>query len=251
MKYPLKFIGGVKFDKKMITTVTLTGADDSIHPQDLLTLQEDYPFAEFAILFSSKREGTPRYPSGKWVDDLLNRSRTLSLSAHLCGDYAKNLLLGNDDFIQLTLGKFERIQINHNFTNNPVNIDKLIEIVEEWTNIQFIIQHNKSNASVCKELQKYTYSNIHFLYDASGGRGAKISKLDKPVPHHYTGYAGGISPDNIIEICQKVNNISPVNNVWIDMETHIRSDNDKLFDFKKCNEVLAKSECFIGINQIG
>lgn len=233
----------------MITTVTLTGADDSIIPKDLLTLQDDYIFAEFAILFSSKREGTPRYPSGKWVDELLNYSNKLSLSAHLCGDYAKNLLLGNDDFIQLTKGKFERVQINHNFTHNPIDIDKLIGIIEKWQNIQFIIQYNKSNYSICQQLKNYIYSNIHFLYDASGGRGTKLAQLEKPIKHHYTGYAGGISHENIIEICERVNDISPLNKVWIDMETHLRSNNDRLFDFKKCNEVLAKSERFINIPQ--
>ncbi len=230
----------------MITTVTLTGADDSIHPQDLLRLQDDYPFAEFAILFSSKRTGTPRYPSNDWIDELLlNHSRNLSLSAHLCGQDAKNLLLGHDDFLQLTRGKFQRVQINHNFRNNPVDLDKLIDIVEEYGNIQFIIQHNKANSEVCKELKNYTNSNIHFLYDSSGGRGNELATFEKPIPNHYTGYAGGISPENILSVCEKVNELSTNNYVWIDMETHIRSNNDKLFDFNKCNSVLAKAEQFI------
>lgn len=224
----------------MITTVTMTGADDSIRPSDLVELKNDFYFAEFAILFSTKRTGTPRYPSAEWISELFSLSDNISLSAHLCGDYAKNMLLGNDDFLQLAGSHFNRIQINHNFNYNPVDF-----IIEKWPEKDFILQWNKSNEMVCKSMTLENYSNLHFLYDASGGMGTKSEILGNPIKRHYTGYAGGISPDNIVEICYKVNQKTPNDNVWIDMETHIRSNNDQLFDLKKVTDCLIKSEQFI------
>lgn len=234
----------------MISTVTLTGADDSIHPNDLLRLQDDYLFAEWAILFSTKRTGTPRYPSAHWIESLFEISSKLSLSAHLCGDYAKAILLGYDSFLQLAGQHFERIQINHNFTHNPVNLDKLHTIIKEWPQLFFIIQKNQSNNYVCKELENECYHNLNFLYDGSGGRGIKSNLLGIPINRHYTGYAGGLSPENIISECERINNFVVDTNVWIDMETHIRSNNDQLFDFHKVNKVLASAEKYIGLLDI-
>src|SRR6202041_129470 len=125
----------------MINSITITGADDSIEPQQLIDLQNKYPFVEWGILFSTKRTGTPRYPSANWIDSFLSY-RFLGTSAHLCGDYAKAILLGDDSFLQLTEGKFSRVQINHNFAQSPNGVDKLQSIIEDWPNISFIIQKN-------------------------------------------------------------------------------------------------------------
>lgn len=40
--------------KRFINKVTVTGADDSIDPGDLISIQQEYPFVEFAILLSRK-----------------------------------------------------------------------------------------------------------------------------------------------------------------------------------------------------
>lgn len=233
----------------MIDKVTLTGADDSIHVNDLLILAEDYPFVEFAILFSSKRQGSERYPSLVWVDELLTISDKLNLSAHLCGDYAREVVSGSykgKECLNWLSPFFKRFQINYNFEHGYAhNMILFNETVYEYPKNDFILQWNKSNKRVCETYAIEEIPNLNFLYDASGGRGTKSHVLDRPIRNHYTGYAGGISPENIIDICHSVNGASGKNNVWIDMETHIRSNNDKLFDFSKCNEVLAKSERFV------
>lgn len=236
----------------MITTVTLTGADDSISPKDLLTLHDDYPFVEFAILFSSKRQGTERYPSLVWIDELLTISDNLNLSAHLCGDYAREAVCGSHsggELLKWLSPFFKRFQINYNFQHGYAhNMMTFNDILYRYPNNKFILQYNENNNSVCETYCIEKIPNLEFLYDASGGRGAKATKLCKPIKHHRTGYAGGISPENIINVCESVSDIAGKKNVWIDMETHIRSNNDMLFDFNKCNLVLAKAERFIDIN---
>lgn len=237
----------------MITTVTLTGADDSIDPKDLVRLQDDYPFVEFAILFSSKRQGSERYPSLSWINDLMSISDNLNLSAHLCGDYAREVVSGSHkgkEILNWLSPFFKRFQINYNFENGYAhNMISFNETLYEYPNSKFILQHNEDNRRVCNTYSIERIPNLEFLYDASGGKGTKAEKLGKPMKYNKTGYAGGISPENIVESCKKVNEVSDGKDVWIDMETHIRSNNDKLFDFDKCNTVLAKSERFINTNR--
>lgn len=236
----------------MITTVTLTGADDSIHHNDLLKLSDDYPFVEFGILFSTKRIGTERYPSLKWLDELFEKSSELNLSAHLCGDFAREVICGSKtgDFILERLSPhFKRVQLNYNFSKEtPVSLCHFINFTKYFSKHNFILQYNKSNKIVCDAMVHEDIDNLQFLYDASGGRGKAAESFDIPVSNYYTGYAGGISPINIIEVCKKIEIIVGKTPIWIDMETHIRSNSN--FDFKKCNEVLAKSERFIRIDQV-
>lgn len=230
----------------MINTVTITGADDSIHPQDLLDLQNEFPFVEWAILFSTKRTGTPRYPSGHWIDSLFDLSdKFLGLSAHLCGDYARAILLGDDSFLQLTKSKFNRVQINHNFAKSPMEFNKLYDVIMDWPEFDFIMQKNKANGIACHYIEKQLFGNVNFLYDSSGGRGTKIDSLGLPFNHNYTGYSGGLNPENVEAEMLRINKFVEDTNVWIDMETGVRSDDDKLFDLKKVRTVLEIADKYI------
>lgn len=46
--------------------ISITGADDSVNPQDLLRLSVQHPQAEWAILYFPEKEGDPRNPSAQW-----------------------------------------------------------------------------------------------------------------------------------------------------------------------------------------
>lgn len=49
-------------------TVTITGADDDVDPSALEDLSDEFPFVEWGILRSAKREG-PDYMRMKWMKD--------------------------------------------------------------------------------------------------------------------------------------------------------------------------------------
>ena len=51
----------------MLTTVTITGADDRVDPWELARLSEEFPHVEWGVLISTGRAGTPRYPSTRRV----------------------------------------------------------------------------------------------------------------------------------------------------------------------------------------
>ena len=84
---------------KNINRVTLTGADNSIEPQQLFELSEKYPFVEWGILLSRNSMGSKRFPSLKWMNRLESLDKDyfnqeILYSGHLCGSFVKELLMG-------------------------------------------------------------------------------------------------------------------------------------------------------------
>ena len=86
-------------------------------------------------------------------------------------------------------------------------------------------------------------SNTHVLYDSSGGRGTEIKSIQAPYMDIYTGYSGGLNPDNVEEICKQIQGHSNPSKVWIDMESGVRTED--VFDLEKVIKVLEIVKKFI------
>ena len=80
--------------------------------------------------------------------------------------------------------------------------------------------------------------NCSTLFDLSHGAGVLPEQWPKPLPGIRCGYAGGLSPDNIKEQLTLISAAVGDTPIWIDMETHVRSNNDRLFDLGKVEQVL-------------
>ena len=95
--------------------VSLTGADDCVAPESLAALSEQYPFAEWAILFFPEKEGTPRNPSGVWREKFLALKLPYT-AAHLCGTQVFRELLDPvmAQSLIADLSRYRRIQLNIN-----------------------------------------------------------------------------------------------------------------------------------------
>jgi hypothetical protein len=233
----------------IVNTVTFTGADDKTDIQKMRYLSTLYPCdldIEYGILFSTK-PGRSRYPSDKWINDLVFYCEELNLSAHLCGDYAKQVLVGDDVFLKEIRPYFKRFQINHNFSNNPIgSLEPLMEIMSKSWDKKFILQLNKSNRFYLETLvekirKKYGWNTryLQFLYDSSGGRGTEIKTFEPSFNGLWTGYAGGLGPDNIHDVYNKLYDVKDelVLGTWVDMESKVRNENDE-FDLEICKQVL-------------
>ena len=72
-----------------INKLAIAGPDDLVKHEDLLNLQNEYPFVEWGILFSSTN-GKPRYPTQNWISKAVNLK--LNLSAHFCGWWSREVL---------------------------------------------------------------------------------------------------------------------------------------------------------------
>lgn len=208
--------------KNLPKFITFTGVDEFTPVDGLLDLAGEYP-VEFGILFSPSRQGSGRYPPLYSLARLWMKS--LHLSAHICGDYSRELIT-NGDFPALELlieRNFDRVQVN---TADPtVDPDR----IWAWANRfgrRAILQTRNPDVFPSS-------TSVDWLFDASGGRGILPSAWPNPHPTSgaMVGYAGGLGPDNVAAAVEAIGRIPGP--YWIDMETGVRDENDR-FDLRKC-----------------
>lgn len=235
----------------MLTKVTMTGADDSIKPSDLIKLQMRYPFVEWGILVSQKGFGNRRFPSEAWLQELTQYT-TLKLSCHLCGQYVQDFLNGNPTAVKKLQersdiwNQFLRVQLNTHGFRHDFNPTKLIDLLNMFDGHEFIFQYDNKNQHILDEIQQHA-SNISILYDLSHGAGELPTEWPELHPSLSCGYAGGLSDLNVVGQIKKIEKIVLDSQIWIDAETHIRSNNDMQFDLTLVDNFLKNSEPFVTI----
>lgn len=228
----------MKLDK-----VTITGADDSIRPEELLPLTKQYPFVEWGILLSAQSIDTKRFPSASFLanlNQLKKQHPEMKLAGHVCGSWVRRLLTGDFNVLNLNimLGLFERIQLNFHSVPHNYKEKEFFFALKQRPNVQFIFQLDGVNDEL---LNKAVDAGINAvgLYDTSGGNGV--------LPHYwptlpegaYRGYAGGLGPDNLAEQLAGFDRVIKGDRaIWIDMGTKVRSFNDSLFDLLKVRQCL-------------
>lgn len=223
--------------------VTITGADDSVHPGAVCELAEQFPFAEWGILFSRSSEGRPRYPTMKWLEDLLSvASAGLKLSAHLCGRWVRDLCLGKPSFLLDRPGvtdSFQRAQINFHASGHATDLDKFAAALKIWDRDEYIIQFDEVNDVLLRELVERGVKAVP-LFDTSGGAGIEPTTWPSADPFEYSGYAGGLHPDHILGQLDRIRDAAGDRRIWVDVETHVRSSDDERLDLKKVTAFLSK-----------
>lgn len=201
--------------------ITFTGVDAHTDLNRMIDLSEEYP-CEWGILFSHKRQGNDiRYPARHVIDRILDAPVTFA--AHLCGSIAANIMNG-DYHIDVPLTAFDRVQVNH--------VKPLPDVLEE-----FSAQWHRTVIGQSRSVSTFptVRNGVEWLYDPSGGNGLLPEEYPSNQGKAKVGYAGGINPDNVVEINEKVKNLSPAG-YWLDMESGVRTD-DK-FDLDKVEAVL-------------
>lgn len=236
--------------------VTVTGADDSIDPIDLINVAAEYPFVEFGILLSKNSVGKNRFPSQKWMQDLNQLSGKfldLNLSGHLCGGWLRDLMATGDiSFInEIPLwDKFKRVQLNFHAEKTEMSTEAFNVLRNQTWNYKkhFIVQMDNVNNKLY-ETMLFGGILAEPLFDVSHGAGVVPSKWPDVIPsvnpHTYRGVAGGLGPHNLEVELEKIAEIADEDTIWIDMETRIRSNNDKLFDLEKVRKCLEIAKKYI------
>lgn len=191
----------------------------------------DYP-VEFGILFSPKRTGYGRYPSEAWVTKLIEKANDrglLNLSAHLCGEYSRELLSTRKLVVLDAVfesSAFNRVQIN---TADPSAFDKR-ETMALWgrrRGLQVILQ--------TRDPKNFPPSSlVNWLFDQSGGRGTSPASWPTAEPQMYVGFAGGLNPQNVSSAVRQIG--TSQKHYWIDMESGVRDEQDR-FSLTKCRQV--------------
>lgn len=226
--------------------VTITGADDSVRPFDLFALSTEFSFVEWGVLFSTKRIGTPRYPSSKWMYELEKiASPNMQLSLHLCGQAARETIGGSETWLR-DRKQFKRVQLNGYESTGMISNGLRMAAKDR----EFILQaRDVMSFAHCARDTELIGGNASVLYDPSGGRGVVVEWPEKPGDWFDAGYAGGIDPDNV---GTRIAMASALGASWIDMESGVRdvvvSDGktDDVFDLERVRCVLERASRFIG-----
>lgn len=226
----------------MITRVTITGADDSVNPQDLAHISSEFPFVEWGILVSRTQFGKPRYPSLDWISKLYNLKMDilkLPLSMHLCGSYVRDLVQGEPipDIVGW-ISFFERMQLNFHAIPHTHTEGMLQNLANCGLFREYIFQYDGVNDGIARIAQKAGITTS-VLFDKSGGAGILPDEWPALIDDMKCGYAGGLGPVNLKEQIELIEAKAGDAEIWIDMETHVRSSDDTFLDLGKVVECLA------------
>lgn len=229
-----------------ITTITVTGVDDSTAIEDIIRISERFPLVEFGILLSRKQIGRSRFPSAEWLRKLYSVPKTVRLSGHICGQWVREIfegkwpvmefesLLGLDFF-----NRFGRWQLNTHGHAHDWNSDFLRFI--SGIPGQIIFQYDGKNTDVLTAAKALGIENIAALFDLSHGAGALPESWPRNLDGIRCGYAGGLSPDNVSRECHRIGVAAGNSEVWIDAETRLRSDNDQYFEISKVEQFITNA----------
>lgn len=229
----------------MIKKVTITGADRDVYPQELADLSQEFPFVEWGILASRKQIDSPRFPGVSWMIELARVKQSykeLHLSLHLCGAYVKEFFKGDFRFeSELPINLFERIQLNTHGEPHEWRGILVADFIKKNPNHEFIFQYDNVNTDLLESVvQFFNVKNVAALYDLSHGAGLLPSEWPKPLDYCKVGYAGGLGPRNLKDQIKKIEAVVGDREIWIDMETHVRTmekfDIDKV---RQCLEIVS------------
>lgn len=242
--------------------VTITGADDSVEPADLLCLSREFPFVEWGILVSKSSMSGLRFPSEDWLWKFrtMTRSHPVQASMHLCGRWLRELLIGSiAGDVWTVRDAFQRIQLNlgrEPIERNQKLFQNALESLSDDGQKSFIFQIATRDgwaADLFRETQKDADVTCSPLFDASGGKGISPSQWPEAYSRDYHGYAGNLGPDNLAEQIPLIawaaddcfGGARYHCRVWIDMESKVRSDNDRQFDLEKVRQCLEIAKPFV------
>ncbi|HEY0901886.1 MAG TPA: hypothetical protein VGD95_07170, partial [Micavibrio sp.] len=188
-----------------------------------------------AILLLRARAGSPRFPTLGWIEDFSAHTDGLNKAMHLCDDGFLGFVSG-DAAVKALMRGFQRIQLNLKFGDVEGKYDpqELVARVRENPQHQFILQYTPEKQGLLPLFRDVP--NHAVLYDASAGQGISPETWDAPLPGHFTGYAGGLNPDNVAGQIQAIAHVVGDTPTWIDMETGIRTND--AFDLAKVRRVL-------------
>lgn len=229
-----------------IRQVTVTGADDSIRPTELVQVQERFPAVEWGILVSNNARiagGHPRFPSELWISELKDIPG-LNLSCHICGKWVRILCMEGeiDTYLKTILPMFQRVQLNFHAIVHKINRGLFIEALKQYKDKKFIFQLDDVNNDLLEVAQDAGIDAMP-LFGRSGGAG--VLPEHWPDPKGYCGYAGGLSPDNLTRELDKIEQVAGDSEIWIDAESRLRSNNNLQFDLGEVIRYLTHAEAWM------
>ncbi len=223
----------------LLQRVSLTGADNHTSISELAQLTTDFPFVEWAVLYTPHREGVGRNPSRAWRESFFEALASHS-AVHLCGAQAFEQLLAGQLSPEILRAK--RMQLNINVRRDDFSQAQVLEVFMRALDLcpAVILQYHPRSAALVERfvasLSAEDAARVHVLMDASGGTGRSPERWTRPegLNRSYVGFAGGLGVPNIRAALQAIAGLHRT--YWVDMETGVRTD--ERFDTAKARTIL-------------
>ena len=244
--------------KKFIQKVAVTGADDSVTPNDLELIAREFPFVEFGILVSPKLHESICFPSKGWIAELVTHFRDsmllqggrVAFAGHICGSWVNGIFNGvwPHEGLDCLSNIVTRWQLNTHGIHRDFDIVGLKRVVREQNNCElskeviFQFDHKNTGALFACSDEGLIVSA---LFDLSHGKGRLPSTWPLPIKNIPCGYAGGLSLNNVAEEIAKIEKKVGEAKVWIDAESQLRTNNGSQFDLHKVHSFLSKSKPWV------
>lgn len=225
--------------------ITLSGLDQYGTPGFKDALERgQFEKHEVGLLYSEKRMGSERYPDFRLIDRLIQLP---SVSLHLCGRAVYDLIgKGHvSNALACVLEHVDRVQLN--ISRTPwVPKDVAANLQSVNSDMDWIIQFADGTEPLrnCVDLLDcYQGKTLHFLLDASGGRG--VSRNHWPeISLPNMGVAGGLTPYNIRDQLILMRDAGYIKEgFWVDTESGIRTVGDE-WDWSKARQFVEQVEGF-------
>lgn len=255
----------------MLSHVTFTGWDRHTDLEELATFLEDSPQdrIEIAVLHSTSRsrDDDDRYPN---VDKAMAILRTAKAAGqrtavHLCGRIARAFLSYPDAIVKIgpLIQLADRVQINvaEDFwaTSSPEKYRAACITAQAISRPVIIQSRDLAGWPDVEHFWPGASRMVPFLFDRSAGAGVESLAWPVPSPGRLVGYAGGLGPVNVAELCSCLAETAGAR-VWLDMETRIREpfqvqqslqlDHDPpaptFLSIAKCRQVMRAVDYYFG-----
>ena len=181
---------------------------------------------------------------------VLKKIYGLNLSCHLCGQWVRDILTGNVDLgIELNpdvWDSFSRVQINTHAELHEFTPEGFQYMAKFGTTKEFIFQFDGVNQALLAAAKSFDV-NHSALFDLSHGVGVLPEEWPDLLTETKCGYAGGLNPDNLEEQIKLIEAKAGDTEIWIDMETGVRSNADGLFDLEKVERCLEIASRYVKV----
>ena len=236
-----------------LSTIVLSGANEHTDAQAIISLCKNCSYlAELGIQVSGEKA---YYSSGRyWWLQLLCHLATpdINIALHLNKDWVEDFCAGKippelETFLALShpdgSPKIKRIQLNFKIgREKKPDLYTLLSTMKRYARHDFILSYNDSNQDFIRQIRESGFKIGALLYDSSFGEGIAPSKRPAPVFNDvYQGYAGGLSPDNVVVELEKIDTVVPPGkSFFIDAEGKLKGEDGHL-SLEKCKIFLTRA----------
>lgn len=232
--------------------ITCSDPREDTPVNDILELSQFTPNTEIAVQAHPSKMSfdMPRY---KWFTQILKESLYMptapNIAVHINMDWCDKFcrgILAPELIDMFFLSRYDgtpvirRWQININGSKTKkFQTDNIAALLTNSPNREFIFQYAAPEYHRMHKLDK-TGAKFSVLYDTSGGTGKSTRNWRTPLfESHPQGYAGGLSPENVVENLNKIAKVAgDRTDIWIDAESKLKIPGTKTFDINRAKQYI-------------